>query len=191
MLRGRNPLVHDGANSSVVIPECVTAMISARPLLPAARTFAISPFSRDANGSFAAHSGCFGASAFTRSSAKRSWNGSGFSVHSVPSLSNVAMRSGTGTKSDEPSFVTLATKSPIAFFVVLRSMTAADRPRQQPLVSSAVRRPATLHRSVDHWCTQMAASLPGTSWKCNVSLASDSFERPAGGNRQPRAGLPA
>ena len=37
--------------------------------------------------------------------------------HSVPSLSKVAMRSGTGTKSGEPSFVTLATKSPIAFFV--------------------------------------------------------------------------
>jgi hypothetical protein len=45
-------------------------------------------------------------------------NGSGFSVQSVPSLSNVAMRSGTGTKSGEPSFVTLATKSRIAFLVL-------------------------------------------------------------------------
>ena len=77
----------------------------------------MSPFSREANGSFVAHSGCCGASAFTRSNAKSSWNGSGFSAQSVPSLSNVAMRSGTGTKSDEPSFVTLATKSRIAFFV--------------------------------------------------------------------------
>ena len=34
----------------------------------------------------------------------------------VPSLSNVAMRSGTGTKSGEPSFVTFSTKATIAFF---------------------------------------------------------------------------
>ena len=35
-------------------------------------------------------------------------------AQSVPSLSNVAMRSATGTKSGEPAFVTLATKSTMA-----------------------------------------------------------------------------
>src|SRR5262245_8372945 len=39
---------------------------------------------------------------------------SGCSHHSVPSLSKVAMRSASGTKSAAPSFVTPATKSRIA-----------------------------------------------------------------------------
>ena len=38
----------------------------------------------------------------------------GCSIHSVPSLSKVAMRSGAGTKSAEPSPVTAATKSRMA-----------------------------------------------------------------------------
>jgi len=62
------------------------------------------------------HSGCCGASAFTRSMANRNWKYNGCSAQSVPSLSNVAMRSGTGTKSDEPSFVTRSTKATIPFF---------------------------------------------------------------------------
>ncbi len=37
----------------------------------------------------------------------------GCSIHNVPSLSKVAMRSDTGTKSAEPSRVTAATKSRI------------------------------------------------------------------------------
>ena len=43
-----------------------------------------------------------------------SWTGSGFSHHSVPSLSNVAIRSATGTKSGPPAVVTRSTKSRIA-----------------------------------------------------------------------------
>ncbi len=62
------------------------------------------------------HSGCCGASTFTRSSAKRSWKYIGCSAQSVPSLSKVAMRSLGGTKSDEPSLVTFSTKAMIAFF---------------------------------------------------------------------------
>ena len=42
------------------------------------------------------HSGCCGAIALTRSSAKASWMYIGCSTHSVPSLSNTAMRSGSG-----------------------------------------------------------------------------------------------
>ena len=48
---------------------------------------------------------------FTWSKAKNACTGSGCSHQSVPSLSNVAMRSGTGTKSGEPGVVTLVTKS--------------------------------------------------------------------------------
>ena len=77
---------------------------------PASAPFT-SPLSNEANGSFVFHSGCFGASAFTRSSAKRSWKYIGCSAQSVPSLSNVAMRSAGGTKSGEPSFVTFATNA--------------------------------------------------------------------------------
>ena len=47
----------------------------------------------------------------TRSSAKASWTYIGCSHQSVPSLSNTAMRSATGTKAGEPWFVTFATKS--------------------------------------------------------------------------------
>ena len=49
------------------------------------------------------HSGCCGASALTRSRANASWTYTGCSDHSVPSLSNTAMRSAGGTKSGEPS----------------------------------------------------------------------------------------
>jgi hypothetical protein len=61
------------------------------------------------------HSGC-GASAFTRSSANASWKWIGCSAQSVPSLSNVAIRSRSGTKSAPPGFVTRPTNSTIAFF---------------------------------------------------------------------------
>src|SRR5262249_27235926 len=47
---------------------------------------------------------------------KPSWIGIGFSHHSVPSLSKVAMRSATGTRSG-PSVVTRETKSMIAWRV--------------------------------------------------------------------------
>ena len=40
----------------------------------------------------------------------------GCSTHSVPSLSNTAMRSGSGTKSGEPCLLTFSTNSTIAAF---------------------------------------------------------------------------
>ena len=53
----------------------------------------------------------------SRGRARRAiWKYIGCSAQSVPSLSNVAMRSAGGTKSGEPSFVTFATKSTMAFF---------------------------------------------------------------------------
>src|SRR6266436_2866694 len=66
---------------------------------------------REANGSVVFHSGCCGTSALTRSSAKCNCTGIGCSHHRVPSLSKVAMRSGTGTKCGEPGLVTFSTKA--------------------------------------------------------------------------------
>src|SRR5439155_11837224 len=99
------------SNSAVVMPACVATMISSIARSPPASAAFRSPLSNDANGSFVFHSGCCGASAFTRSSANSNWKYIGCSHQSVPSLSNVAMRSSGGTKSGEPSFVTLATNS--------------------------------------------------------------------------------
>ena len=76
----------------------------------------MSPSSTALKGWVVLHSGCCGASAFTRSSAKASWVYIGCSTHSVPSLSNTAMRSGSGTKSGEPSLVTFSTKATMAAF---------------------------------------------------------------------------
>ena len=98
------------------MPACVATTIFAIAGSPPASAPFTSPLSKEANGSFVFHSGCCGASAFTRSSAKRNWKYIGCSHQSVPSLSNVAMRSATGTKSGEPSLVTFSTKATIAFF---------------------------------------------------------------------------
>ena len=57
------------------------------------------------------------ASALTRSRMKASWTYIGCSTHSVPSLSKVATRCSTGTKSGPPCWVARATKSMIDFLV--------------------------------------------------------------------------
>src|SRR5438067_2091266 len=103
------------SNSAVVMPAWVTMMISSMVRSPPASAPITSPLSNEANGSFVFQSGCCGASAFTRSSAKSNWKYIGCSHQSVPSLSNVAMRSSGGTKFGEPSFVTFSTNSTIAF----------------------------------------------------------------------------
>ena len=90
--------------------------ISTMRLFAAGEAPFMSPLSSEAKGSLSFHSGCCGASAFTRSSAKTYWKCSGCSPQSVPSLSKVAMRSAGGTKSGEPSFVTFSTKATMAFF---------------------------------------------------------------------------
>ena len=46
------------ANSSVVIPACVTVMISSTPLPPDTITLPYRPVNEEANGCFVAHSGC-------------------------------------------------------------------------------------------------------------------------------------
>ena len=58
-------------------------------------------------------------SSAARSSAKTSWAYTGCSVHSVPSLSNTATRSRSGTKSGEPGSVTAATNATIDCFAVV------------------------------------------------------------------------
>ena len=57
----------------------------------------MSPSSAALNGCRVFHSGCCGASAFTRSIANASWKYIGCSDHSVPSLSNTAIRSAGAT----------------------------------------------------------------------------------------------
>jgi hypothetical protein len=104
-LAGHGPLQHLQVAVGIAEGRDGTASDTA----PAAATPARSPFSSDANGSLVFHSGCCGASCFTCWKANRSWKGTGFSAQSVPSLSNVAIRSGTGTKSGEPSLVTFST----------------------------------------------------------------------------------
>src|SRR5882724_9490597 len=99
------------------MPACVTRISSTSPRSPdSARVFMSS--SRTAlKGCLSFHSGCKGAMALTRSSAKASWTYIGCSHHSVPSLSKVAMRCSAGTKSGPPCVVTRATKLTIDVFV--------------------------------------------------------------------------
>ena len=81
-------------------------MSSTSPCSPAAARAFMSPSRTALNGCLSFHSGCWGASAFTRSSANASWTYIGCSSHKVPSLSNTAMRSTGGTKSGPPWAVT-------------------------------------------------------------------------------------
>src|SRR6267154_5325170 len=99
------------------MPECVTVTISKMAFSPPPSAALRSPLSREAKGSLSFHSGCSGASALTRSSAKASWKYIGCSAHSVPSLSKVAILSADGTRSGEPCLVTRSTNVTIAFLV--------------------------------------------------------------------------
>src|SRR6476661_3202844 len=99
------------------MPACVTAISSTKPFSPDAITAFRSPSSAPANGCLVFQSGCMGASAFTRSSAKANCVYIGCSTQSVPSLSKVATRCSTGTKKGPPCVVTRATKSRIEAFV--------------------------------------------------------------------------
>lgn len=99
------------------MPGCVAIRSAISPCSPVSANVFMSPSSAALNGCVSFHSGCCGANAFTRSSAKASWVYIGCSTHNVPSLSKVAMRSAGGTKSGEPSRVTAATKSSIDCFV--------------------------------------------------------------------------
>ncbi len=65
-------------------------------------------------------------SSAARSSAKTSWAYTGCSVHSVPSLSNTAMRSRSGMKSGESGSVTAATNSMIDCFAVVARQLASS-----------------------------------------------------------------
>src|SRR5262249_7890104 len=67
-----------------------------------------------------------------RSRANASWAYMGCSVHSVPSLSNTAMRSCGGTKSAESGSVTAATNSPIARFAAVSRQLGNPSPPPFP-----------------------------------------------------------
>src|SRR5262245_31948931 len=91
-------------------------MISPIAFCPCPSAPLTSPASRLLNGSLSFQSGCWGATAFTRSRAKASWKYIGCSDQRVPSLSKTAMRSAAGTKVGAPAFVTSATNFRIACF---------------------------------------------------------------------------
>ena len=74
------------------MPACVTAMSCISPFSPDAASALKSPSSTALNGCLVFQSGFFGASALTRSRMKASCTYIGCSIHSVPSLSKVAMR---------------------------------------------------------------------------------------------------
>ena len=90
----------------------------------------MSPSSTALNGCLVFQLGFCGASALTRSRMKASWTYIGCSIHSVPSLSKVAMRWSSGTKSGP--LVTRATKS------VIDALGRPVVPGRQP-VSPALR----------------------------------------------------
>jgi hypothetical protein len=98
------------------LPVWVAATIWRNPFSPSAASALRSSPSTALNGGFVLQSGCRGASALIRSIANMIWKYIGCSAHSVPSLSNVAMRASTGTKSAPPGVVTRGTKSVIDFF---------------------------------------------------------------------------
>ena len=96
------------------MPEWVTAITSPSPFSPVAAT-AFMSFSRmPLNGCLVFHSGCFGASAFTRSKGKNPWTYVGCSLQRVPSLSKTAMRAAGATNWGLPWAVTAPTNFTIA-----------------------------------------------------------------------------
>jgi hypothetical protein len=99
---GRCQPLLDARKSSVLIPAWVAAMICAQSPSPNFAIAARSPARTALNGSFFFQSGCFGASSCTRSSANIACVYSGCDTHSVPSWSNVAMRSSGDTKRGLP-----------------------------------------------------------------------------------------
>ncbi len=100
--------------SAVVMPPWVAATISSMPRWPLLANAARSPSSTALNGWRLRHSGWDGARACTRSSENCSSKYMGCSLHSVPSLSNTAMRSSGATKSGLPGVATACTNSTMA-----------------------------------------------------------------------------
>ena len=103
-------------NSSAVMPACVAATNATRPFSPAAATAFMSPSSSALNGSLSSTPDASAPAPSRGRWRTATWKYIGCSHQSVPSLSKVAMRSATGTKSGPPCVVTRATKSGIDFF---------------------------------------------------------------------------
>ena len=141
MARGGEPVRDD--RGELVASSCRRASPRSARSGPARRTPAsafMSPSSTALNGCLVFQSGFCGASALTRSSAKANWTYIGCSHHSVPSLSNVAMRSAGGTKSgaalrrDARDEIDDRLSWPRP-----RSTTAADRSGPAQMPSAAIR----------------------------------------------------
>lgn len=93
---------------------CVAPTIFINATSPPLASAAWSSWSAALNGWRRAQSGWRGAMLLTRSSANSIWKYMGCSLHSVPSLSNTAMRSSAATKSGPPERVTARTNSTMA-----------------------------------------------------------------------------
>ena len=107
----------NGANSLWVIPAWVAKASFRTSGMLMCASISLS-FSRTAwNGCVLFHPGCCGASSAMRAKMNATWKYIGFSAHSVPSLSNVAMRSAGATNSGLSGVVTPRTKSKIFCFV--------------------------------------------------------------------------
>src|SRR5262245_45281984 len=83
---------------------------------PTAASAAWSPAISGLKAGLRCHSGCWAAFVLTWSIMNRNWKYSGCSLHKVPSLSKVAMRSAGGTYEGPPSRVTSPTNFTIAVF---------------------------------------------------------------------------
>ncbi|MGF6480927.1 hypothetical protein QFZ91_003090 [Paraburkholderia sp. JPY419] len=81
------------------------------PASPLAATPLRLPLSMERNGSYRFHSGCLPTTAFTRCSANTNCAQAGCFGHSVPSLSNTAIRSARGMKFLDSGVVISVTKS--------------------------------------------------------------------------------
>ena len=98
------------------------------PFSPPASTALRSPASTASKGAVVFHSGWAGAFAFTSSSANRNWKYRGCSDHSVPSLSNTATRSFTGTQVAEPAVVAARMKPTMPCFTAPSFQEGSESP---------------------------------------------------------------
>ena len=136
----------------------------------------MSPLSSEANGSWSFHSGCCGASAFTRSRAKTSWKYIGCSAQSVPSLSKMAMRSAGGTKSGLPALVTFSTKSTMD---CLAAPSFQDGSGSAACAASASRRASQSGERTPAMDSRISGRLPWT--RRDPVSAEGTGPHPAGG----------
>ena len=154
-------------NCADVRPACVAAISLKKSASGSFAMAARSPSSTVLNGCSSRQPGLAAASALMRSTVNSTSTYIGCSVHSVPSLSNVAMRSAGGTKPGLPGCVVSVTNRTIAALVAPAfhdgSGSAGGSPahpaRTTAATSSAAQRPATesIHPLRSRTCPSIVA----------------------------------